>query len=450
MRDLILKALVVVLCTLSLVRARFGLLGYYWFGILRPDILSWSGPNRYSFLIAVSTMLGSVLQVPERLPLLIRNPILRTLLLLQVPFVLSAVFAVNPELSYPPLWQFFRVLVMALWIPLLFTSLADLRLFTLVVAFSLGALGSKFGLFGIMHGGVRFGQGFGGMLADNNTLAMGLAMGLPLIWHSRSLVRAWWLKLGLLAMFVCNVAAVVMTFSRGASMAMGVGLLLIIWRARHRAILLFSMAVVAVPILILVGSSYMDRIATLTSIQTESSAYSRVLLARAAVAMWADYPLLGVGFGRENQQQLLGSYLGLNDLPHAGKVIHNTYVQVLVDSGIFAFLLFTGLMLGTILWLGRCIRRLKTTSSELTIYPVMIQTSLIVYAVDSLTVSRAEFDLFYVLIVTAALIYELEKELVAEEIVEEPVESPAARFPALPTYPHLANRTGPASRQRQA
>lgn len=234
MRELLLILIVIVLSIIALPKPLWGMYGYVWFGLMRPDVLAWSiDKYPYSFVLAITTLLGSLRHV-ARLWLLMTNPICRWLVLLQVPLAVSAVFAQVPELCAAPFWYFERIVLMALLIPLLVRTEREFRMLFVVIAFSLGTLGLKFGAWGLLHGGVRFTQGYGGMLSGNNEIALGLAMATPLCWYVRRLPVSRWARWLSLAMTGGCIAAVVMTYSRGGALALTAALVLIAMRENRR------------------------------------------------------------------------------------------------------------------------------------------------------------------------------------------------------------------------
>jgi O-antigen ligase len=146
-------------------------------------------------------------------------------------------------------------------------------------------------------------------------------------------------------------------------------------------------------------------------------------MSKLAFRIWQDYPLLGVGYGRDNFRQIAPEY----GYTGASLVVHNTYTEVLVDSGIFAFLFHVALLFGSILWLGRSVRRMSEVAPGLALYPAALQMGLIAFAVISTFGSREDFDLYYMLLMAAAAWYqivqtlELEKDVPQELSEETPV-----------------------------
>src|ERR1019366_4188779 len=285
-----------------------------------------------------------------------------------------------------------------LLIPLLVRQEEHFRNLFLIMAFSLGFLGSKLGYWGVLHGGVHLTEGWGGMLSGNNEIALAMAMAVPLCWYARRLEIPRWAKWMFLVMTFGCIATVVMSHSRGGAVALVAALLFIVLREQRRVAVMVVFAALVAPSVYLVKDSYLARLETLQSPMEESSAASRIEYAQAAFAMWKDYPILGVGYGQENYVRLSAQYLGRD----AQQVVHNTYMQVLVDSGIFAFLMFIGLMLFTVIWLGMKARKLRGTYPTMRLYLLALQAAIAAFGVGCTFGSREGYDFYYILIMCAA------------------------------------------------
>ena len=268
-----------------------------------------------------------------------------------------------------------------------------------VIAASLGVIALKFGLFGLIHGGVIFINGYGDMMGDNNFLALAFDTMLPIWWYCRSSTESPLLRRVWTGVIACAVAAVVMSDSRGGFIALLVAVLLIAARTQRKAASVAMLAVFIGFAIYLVRDPFTSRMETLKDVHKESSAQSRLLHAQAALKMWQDYPLLGVGFGGINYAALSPQYEPDVDGHH---VAHNTYLQILVDSGIFAFLLYTGLLLSSIIWLGKSACLMEDYPPPLRGIPLALRHALIVFAVDAYFYSCHRMDLPYILIMAAA------------------------------------------------
>jgi len=300
---------------------------------------------------------------------------------------------------------------MALLIPLLLADRKGAKWVTLVMGVSVGLIGAKFGMWGLWHGGARFARGYYGMMLDNNALGLAVAMGLPLLWFGMRLVEQLWAKVTLFSLFFLSLAGAVMTYSRTTALALAAAFLLIAYRSKHKLVILVAIALLATPLLLLLGSSYLERLATISNPTEESSAYSRLIMWKAGWRLFLEHPVLGVGFGRDNQQAVIRRFLPPEaESIHEVLVMHSTWMQLLVDSGIFAFLLYTALMAITIWNLGKAYRRTRKTDPELAAIAAGLHASIVAFAVGATFLSRVEFDLYYMLVATAAALYEIRRE----------------------------------------
>ena len=131
-----------------------------------------------------------------------------------------------------------------------------------------------------------------------------------------------------------SAVTVIMTHSRGGLVSLVVIVPIIAWRSKHRLAVIAIFVCIMGSAIYLVRESYFQRMSTLTDPLEEGSARTRIALSKGGLRMAADHPLLGVGFGSENERQIIGQYL--NEGEGTGLYLHNTYLQVLVDSGVFA------------------------------------------------------------------------------------------------------------------
>jgi len=429
-RALIVIATVAGLCILSPLRPVLGLYGYYWFGMMRPDILAWSGPNRYSLFLALATLVSNLPRILRNLPLVILNPLLRNMLLFLLVVTISVIAAVDPSLCVERYTLFLRILAMSVVIPLILETWEQLKWFYIVLSGSLGVLGAKFGLYGLLRGGAIYQGGFGGLLSDNNTMALAFAMAVPLCWYARLLAPWKWLKLGLIAASACSLAAVAFTHSRGGILAVGAGLLLITLSEKRRWVAVCFLGAASAGGAFLVWDSLVNRMSTLKDPTAEASAKSRIILAQTAPKIWLDYPLFGVGFTEANQQRLLFKYVPPEyAVEYAGKVLHNNWLQILVDSGIFAFLLYVWMLGSATFFMWREGRR-HAAAGQLETAAVAngVFTALGVFVVGSTFLSRTTFDLYYALICVTAAFMEIQKRHAAGKPV--PTSAVAVQPPA--------------------
>jgi O-antigen ligase len=231
-------------------------------------------------------------------------------------------------------------------------------------------------------------------------------------------------------MFTC-MATVVMTRSRGASLALGTTLLLLAFRSKHKVLVLSLMAALSVIPVALIYQRYMMRMSALSDPLSDPSIRSRLVHYRAALRVARDYPLTGVGFGNENYQLIQDRYIPEVATGEFRRLkVHNTYLQVLVDSGIFAFGIFVYLLISTLVQLQRSIRRCRRDYPHLLAFPYALQVALVSYAQYCLTGGRESWDFYYILLMTTVTWLALEKE-VRRSLSAEPAPAMAPALPPL-------------------
>jgi putative inorganic carbon (hco3(-)) transporter len=421
LRELLLIGIVAVLALGAFISARFGLLGYVWFALMRPDVMAWSeGDIPFSMILAICTLLGALRHITD-IHYLFRNPFSIGLLLLMIPVLLSIVFALNVKLAWEPFPAFLRgAIAMAILMPILFTKPEHVKLLFLTIALSLGFVGAKMGYFGLLAGGVQYKSGFGGFLTDNNMVGLAMAMTVPLCWFGRTLVQTLWMKAIIIAMMFGCIATVIWTHSRGAMLSLGVGMVFVAFKSKHKVLALVALPLLALPVLLMVQHSYFERMSTIIDYENEGSANSRIVYAKVALQMWADHPVFGVGFGGTNFIEESSKYL----LAEGYHVVHNNYLQWLVDSGIFAFGIFLTLFLSSIIWLGRSAKLTKHYLPEWQGIPRGLQCALIVFAVGSAFLSLVKFDIFYYLLMTVGCWFAAERQLLKTKAAADVAQPP--------------------------
>jgi len=176
-------------------------------------------------------------------------------------------------------------------------------------------------------------------------------------WGSRNEARG---SLALLAALLCLVAGFIAA-SRFAAIAMGTSVVMLVviasrgWRQRL-AVALVSLLVAATAAGVMLGTTYVGARARSLLEGAEGSLgdYGRIVLWRAGLAEFEDFPLLGAGFG--SFRQVFQRYVPEGDWALTNQ-LHNDYLEVLVDGGAAGFAL--------VIWLAwSYIARLLRSSGE--------------------------------------------------------------------------------------
>lgn len=177
--------------------------------------------------------------------------------------------------------------------------------------------------------------GMGNLFADPNDFALNLCIVLSftvaILVSSRRLIG----KLFWGGAIASIVAAIVLTGSRGGFLAM-VATSIALWRrfriskAAGVAILVFLVLMGVFAVLVLGGSSYLDRVSTITNISadTTGSAEARWELLILSLETTVKHPLFGIGPGQ------------FENFAGAWHLTHNTYTEFSSEAGLPALALF--------------------------------------------------------------------------------------------------------------
>jgi O-antigen ligase len=145
-----------------------------------------------------------------------------------------------------------------------------------------------------------------------------------------------------------SMAAILLTASRTSLLALivGLGFGLLTWRAASRWHRMATVALFALLVLSLVEiapAPARGRLATIPSEVTQGSINSRKAIWKAGARVWLEHPLLGVGAGA--YPEAVRPQLGRPSVAGAQYVAHNTFLSVLVETGVVGFLFWGTLLL---------------------------------------------------------------------------------------------------------
>jgi len=188
-------------------------------------------------------------------------------------------------------------------------------------------------------------QGYSNNMAANpNDLALLLNLFLPLAVAVALTTQKTWAKVLVWGIVALSLAAVFVTFSRGGFLTLVIeaGLVIgLLWRHKIRRALA-GVAVGAVIAVVLAPAGYIDRIATIFNIQSDStgSAQMRWHDTMTAVEFVVTHPIIGAGIGQD--------VLAMNDVRgFAWTRVHNAYLSYGMDLGVIGLVLFVTLVVVT-------------------------------------------------------------------------------------------------------
>jgi probable O-glycosylation ligase (exosortase A-associated) len=392
-RDLLILVAVYTSLPLIFFSPYFGLLVYSWLAYMHPQALAW-GASRVTPLSAwvATAMLAGIALAFGREKLFSFKLQTALLALLGVWISITTWRAVSIDDAWIVYGLYWKAILISIVTTGLVRDRRRLSWLVIVIAFSIGLLGAKSGLYALLHGGARFNQGPGGQMMDNNHYALGLNMTIPLLLGIAMVERAKLLRTVAAAMAFLSILTVIFTFSRGGLLTLAAMGALLIWRSKHRVV---ASAVLLLGILgfFLVSTpeirdAYFNRAESIGDYDEDLSAQGRLLAWRQSLAIFADHPVFGVG-----PNNMLTVFPTYSDGIHRFHVSHNAYLELLAECGFPSLALFLSLFAVSLYRLDR-LRRLAAFPWVET-YARMLQISLVAYLLGSLFLNTAYFDLIY-------------------------------------------------------
>lgn len=318
---------------------------YYFLALLRPQyVWDWALPMevRWSLIAGLAALTAVLLNLGRYLDQVRLNGMMGLTVVFGILVLLSGVSAYNPAVAMPWVIEYGKILLMAMVACLAIERLGHLRVMALMILVSTGYVAwsvnrdylfSPFGLRVFKHG-------YGGL--DNNGAGLLLALGVPFAYAAMIQPghRLWHLAIRVLAPItgLLMIHGVLLTYSRGAMVAMAAGLAWLALRHTPRKQSLWIAGVLSVAVLGMAGQEIRQEFLSTADYHDDQSAQSRFASWAAGWEMALDHPLLGTGVRNSNLYSL--GY----GADRFGRTIHNQYLQTAADIGIPAALVYLGIM----------------------------------------------------------------------------------------------------------
>lgn len=399
LRDLLVFGVVLLALPLSFRRPYVGLLVFSWLAYMRPQDLCWSFARdmRLSFYVGMAMIAGW--WANERGRRAFARWDSRSWLMTLLGFlVVVSYWQARSQDEYVTryLFEFLKIIVIALFTSGQVDSFKRLRVMIITIALCLSFFGVKGGLFGVLTGGATILRGPGGMLEDNNDFALALVMNVPLLWYLGSLEggRRWVRKASRIAILL-TIFTVLLTHSRGAFLALTATSVWIAWRSGQLIRATGVLALCGLAFLAFAPKSVVDRIGTIGDLG-ESSANARLTSWKVALRMIEANPVFGVGV--RNFQSRYTDYAQLAKVDASTTyVAHNSYLQIWAESGSIAFALYLLLLLSVFTTCARVFRmgRTRPDMAWAMDYARMMEATTIGFMVGAVFLNRGHFDLLY-------------------------------------------------------
>jgi putative inorganic carbon (HCO3(-)) transporter len=415
MRDIFVTVVVFGMLPMIFKQPYWGAVLWIWISVMNPHAQGWGFARSFPFaaIIAVTCLLTLVKTKEDKsVPM---PPVMVIFVIFFFWMSLTAVTGLHPESNYDQWNKVMKIWFMTLVVLALVKQKKHINLVIWSIVVSIGYYGIKGGIFTIRSGGNdRVWGPAGTFIAGNNEVALAFVMVVPLMYYLRSLNKNKWMRMGfIVSMVLCTLSALG-SYSRGAmlaTVAMGGFLWL---KSKEKVTVGLGLLLVTPLLLAAMPSKWFDRMDTINTYQSDESAMGRVNAWKMAFNLAQDR-VFGGGFQIYDFQTFL-LYAPVPEDVHAA---HSIYFQVLGEHGFIG--LFMYLAIGILTW-----RTCRWVIKHAKPFPdlkwafdlgLMIQVSLLGFAIGGAFLSLAYFDVpYYLMVVIVAT-----KVLVGREIAGRPI-----------------------------
>lgn len=388
LRDLLVLTLIFGSLPFIVWRPYIGILVWSWISYMNPHRMSFG--TAYSMPVAqivAITLLFAIFFTRERNKVRL-TPVTVLWIALLLWMTVTTFFSFFPELAQLQLEKVLKIQLVTGLTLLLINNRKKLDHLIWVIALSIGFFSTKGGVFTLMTGGgYRVYGPPDSFIYENNSLAVGTLMVVPLIFYLYRAVKPAWGKAALLLMIMLSMFSVLGSQSRGALVGIGAVGVYFWWKSSYKLASSAVLIVFAVVLVSFMPESWSDRMATITNYQEDKSAMGRINAWKYSINV-ANANLTGAGF-ESWSKETFAIYAPVPDDVHAA---HSIYFSVLADHGWPGLLLFGSILVLTGLQLRR-IERDATNSDRDRLLAVCLQISLVAYLAGGAFLSLAYFDL---------------------------------------------------------
>lgn len=392
LRTLFVLAIILFLLRYSVRGPFYALLLYLWVAYFRPEQWVWGGLIESlplsswvgGFVVTAAVLSGQAFRIDGRLLLLL------ALLGQSLASTLSSDYV---DYSWPYWIDFLKSTAITYLIAVLTTDLHKLRLVFLTIALSLGfeAARQGWGQLILVPGQKNYNSHV--MLGDENGVAVGMFMLLPLIVALFQTSRVKWARHGYVVLLVGVIYRGISTFSRGGLLtALAVATLYII-RSQKKLMAMAVTATLALAIAPILSDAFWARMSTIglpppdpetavEEVQADiASTSNRLHYWGVALIMAERHPFLGVGHNAYNAA--FDRYDPAGGEYGTGRSVHSAWLGMLSELGFPGLILFVTSLTLAFTTCHRVRRRAKTEAvmRQFLPYAIALETSLVAFAV---------------------------------------------------------------------
>jgi putative inorganic carbon (HCO3(-)) transporter len=285
---------------------------------------------------------------------------------------------------------------------------------------------------------------FGGIFGSPNLLGGFLAIAIPSMVALAASERLWWGRLSGYLLVIAAMAGLVLTYSRGAWLGTGVGLLMLLPVLKRGSWLVLGPVLLG-PVLVGMATSadaVLSRVESIAAAGSDPALISRLEIWGVATRLVAEHPLLGVGLG--NFQAAYGKLM-VPDLPlltyplELPEHAHNLFLNLAVEVGLVGVSAFAWLLAVAFLR----VRQIKRfTDWRVGVWSMGLAAGLVAILVQALVDVVVYQGFVAILFFTYLGVMDAFKRFGGSQVEYEPTSSHADRTPVLGTAVRSTPTTG--------
>jgi len=402
----------------------YALLFYLWNAYFRPDEWTYGGliaSLNLSFIIGGYLLLATIASMPR---LRVSTRVI-LLLLFFFDSLICTIYSEHQAWSWNAWIVFSKVVIITYIIVLITTDRQRYRTVLTVIAISLGFEFAKQAYAQLYIAPGAQNNNTSAFLGDNNGIAVGTMMLVPIIGALAQTATRRWERIGHRFLLIGVFMRGITTYSRGGFLAAAVLGIFAIARSPHKFRALIAAAVLAGVVLTVMPDRFWDRMNTINAPEENrgDSAEGRLHFWNVARAMADAKPLTGVGF--DGFSQSYEAYNSSGEFP-GERAAHSVWFGLLADMGYPGLILFVLLWTSSVWSCWRVSAKCKADPArrDLRVYADALLTSLVAFAVGGTFLSSQYNEMVWHFIGLATTLSFLASEQPSQ--AAEPVAAPVA------------------------
>ena len=409
MRQILVFSVIFLAVPLALFAPFTGLISYVGIAYMRPHEWAYMPNTPISLAVAVATLIGyAVFELTRRAPQLIPNALM---LLLWAQVSLATFFAHSTELAQGKWIEFSKTILIALLMTAMVDSERRARWLLLGTVGAIGFLAFRSNVGILLAGGQARIFGPGGAFEDNNDYALLLNVAAPIAFFVARAETNRWLRRTCYTLSAMMMITVLFSLSRGGFLGLCFVLIGLALKSKYKVTGILAVVLAGSITFALLPNQVVERVGTIrTATQADESAQLRFEAWRVSLQIIADHPVLGIG--PRNIMELFGRY----QQTEVRRVSHNSFLQIAVDAGLPALLMFVALIGMSFFRLRRARQSLAAGSPDslLIAYSHGLEVALVGYFVSANFLSRHDLELLYEVFALATSFHVLTRQPVVQ------------------------------------